>query len=331
MRSSSKKLEFNFDYNLYFIITLLIKALIILSWTSPYTYKIFEPTVNYLFNHNSTIEGIKISEYPFGFIVTLIQSICFKIDNFIYKLPFISPINEINHNVQFKHLFTGFVTLYFDYLIYKIIYRVTNSKLFSQFYWFAPFTIYLNYILGTFDVLPLYFLLLSYLYLQKLKPKQAGFFYGIAINAKLSMIIPLPLILIYLYRNNRFRNLLKNFISYFLLSAISLFLIGFYIIGFSAVKQPFGYANKLLALSIKFSESYQLFIIPILFTCLMYYLWNLRKTNWTILNTIISISFLTIALLSPSNITWFLWPLPFLIMNCSNSSISSFNLGKSLA
>lgn len=87
-------------------------------------------------------------------------------------------------------------------LLFKIF---KNAKV-MYFWFFNPISIYLIYILGNFDILPTFLIVLSYFFLKKRKLLLSYLSIGVAIALKIYPVIFLPFIFFY-----RPKNILKHF------------------------------------------------------------------------------------------------------------------------
>ena len=88
-----------------------------------------------------------------------------------------------------------------------------RRRLVLWLYWLSPIVLYLNYWHGQVDVVPVLLLTASLVALRRQRFMLAGVILGAAFAAKLSMMLALPFILIYLVRNNRLRRFSPRFIA----------------------------------------------------------------------------------------------------------------------
>ncbi len=88
------------------------------------------------------------------------------------------PLQEWGFN--FLLLIFKLKYIFFDLAIGYLIFLITNKKLWpAMIWWFNPFTLYATYMIGQFDIIPLFFSLLAYyLATQKQKYFQAAFWLG---------------------------------------------------------------------------------------------------------------------------------------------------------
>ena len=94
--------------------------------------------------------------------------------------------------------------LILDFLLLASLLEIVPNRrrLVISLYWLSPIVLYINYWHGQVDVVPVLLLTATLVALRRQKYTLAGVILGAAFAAKLSMILALPFILIYLVRNN---------------------------------------------------------------------------------------------------------------------------------
>jgi len=80
-------------------------------------------------------------------------------------------------------------------------------------YWLSPIIIMATYVFGLNDLIPVFFFVVSLLLVRQVKLLWAGILMAVAVSAKLSMVVALPLFLIYLLHNRSLRQFLPPFIE----------------------------------------------------------------------------------------------------------------------
>jgi uridine kinase len=181
-------------------------------------------------------------------------------------------------------------------------------------YWLSPITVIASYVYGLNDVIPSCFLVFSILALQNGRFKVSGAMVALAISAKLSMLLALPFLFLYLYNNQNFKNFLREFFK------------GVYIVGGPLLilqfatsagrKMVFGNPelNKITNLEILLDYGIAIYILPLAYILSVYMFWRVKRTNFDMLVASIAISFLLIVLLTPASPGWFVWALPYLAL-----------------
>lgn len=117
-----------------------------------------------------------------------------------------------------------FVILIADIIVFIILlnWLKNRDKEVIFLYWLSPLAIYINYIHGQLDIIPILFLMISINFIFKNKYLISMLFFGLSLSTKTSMILALPFILVFCY--NRQKNI-KNIILYILLILFLFFII----------------------------------------------------------------------------------------------------------
>lgn len=216
--------------------------------------------------------------------------------------------------VPFEYGYT-LTLLICDLALLFILNSIINGRqrliLFS--YWLSPVVILTTYFLGLNDVIPALFLMSAILLLKLNRLTVAGIFFALAISAKLSMLIVLPFLILYLYKNKPLRHLIYYFGKGF-------------IITLTLVELPFLISNsgmnmllenpemsKILSLSFVVSKGATIYVLPLIFTLILYFTWRLRRLNFDLFIAISGVVFVLIVVLMPSASGWFVWTVPFLV------------------
>jgi uridine kinase len=189
----------------------------------------------------------------------------------------------------------------------------TRRRLVIWLYWLSPIVLYVNYWHGQVDIVPVLLLATSLVVLQKRKYKLAGVVLGAAFAAKLSMILALPFILIYLVRNNRFRRFSPAFIA--AVFATTTLLQGPYLLS-SAVRTMVldtPEAKKIYDLSLDLG-SFEILLLPLGYALVVYTFWQFRRMSFGLLLASLGLGFFLVLILSPASPGWFMWIVPFLVV-----------------
>lgn len=212
----------------------------------------------------------------------------------------------------------------FDFLLLSMLLEIVpkRRRLVLGLYWLSPIVLYLNYWHGQVDVIPVLLLSASLVALRKQKFTLAGVILGLSLAAKLSMVLALPFILIYLIRNNRFRRFATRFIAGFMTTLIVVqgpFLLS------SAVRSmvletPEG--QKIYDLSLNLG-SFEILLLPLGYGSVVYAFWQLRRMSFGLLMASLGLGFFLVLLLSPASPGWFMWVIPLLVMHQMQSGRSA--------
>jgi len=206
--------------------------------------------------------------------------------------------------------------LILDFLLLTALLEIIPSRrrLVIALYWLSPIVLYINYWHGQVDVVPILLLTATLVALRRQKYTLAGVILGAAFAAKLSMILALPFILIYLVRNNRLRRFSPKFIAAVAITTIVVqgpFLLS------SAVRSMVldtPEADKIFALSLDLG-SFEILLLPLGYGLVIYAFWQLRRMSFGLLMASLGLGFFLVLLLSPAAPGWFMWVVPLLVMH----------------
>jgi len=189
-----------------------------------------------------------------------------------------------------------------------------RKRLILLTYWLSPIIIIASYGLGLNDLVPALLLIVSMLFIRRVKLTWAGIFLACAISAKLSMVVAVPFFAIYLFNNRALRQHSSKFLISF--SVSTLIFVGAFLISKAGLLMLFGNPEmeKIYQLAIKLSESSSIFVVPLLYLMILYVVWRVRRLNFDLFHSTIGLAFLLIVLMTPSSPGWFVWCIPFLVL-----------------
>lgn len=239
--------------------------------------------------------------FPYGYIM------------FFYFFPFIKFASNFHFSL---HLFYGLALLFADFglgVLLKNLFHFEVEK-FIKFYWLSPIVIFSSYWLGLNDLIPVFFLYLGLYFLMKNDFLKSGIVIGFSISAKLSMVLAVPFVMIYLIRN---KSLQKG---------IQFFLIGIFL-SFLLFGLPFLFSEdgvsmlvqnpemlKIFNFSVNFGQFDVIYIVPAAYIFILYFSWSIRRQSFEMLNVLMGVSFFTVLLLVPLSFGWMIWLTPLLVL-----------------
>tara|TARA_B100001559_G_scaffold130604_1_gene109881 strand:+ start:14790 stop:16868 length:2079 start_codon:yes stop_codon:yes gene_type:complete len=239
--------------------------------------------------------------FPYGYAMWLIF------------LPFSIVFYLFNIDTFYAY---GSTLLCLDFLLLYCLNRFLKGRetLLLFTYWFSPIVIIGTYVLGLNDLVPALFLAFSILLIKRLKFFAAGIIFSLSISAKLSMLIALPIIFIYLLNNKSLRVYLNEFLAGLLLSAIILF--APFILSNEAVSMVIGNPEfaKIYKLSYDLSDDLKIYIIPLVYVLSLYTVWRVRRLNFELFQAILGVILLLVVMMTPASLGWFIWSVPFLTL-----------------
>ncbi|MCH9853155.1 MAG: uridine kinase [Alphaproteobacteria bacterium] len=227
----------------------------------------------------------------------------------------------------------GFTIILADLLLLLLFLQLLPNRktLLLAIYWLSPIMIIASYILGFNDVIPIMMLSAALYCIKKNDYFLSGLLIVTAISAKLSMVIALPFIVIYLWRNQLLRAQLKPFLTGFMIASAALLLP--FIISDAARLMLFSNPEMLAIyqLNLAIGDNKALYFVPIFYLILLYVFWRIKKCDFDIFYTMLNINFFIIVLMSPSSLGWFIWIIPFLIFSQRNHSAIDILLASSFS
>ena len=200
-----------------------------------------------------------------------------------------------------------------DFLVLLLLVKMFSEHLrkFVVYFWLSPILIYITYWHGQTDIIPVSFLILGLFLLKVNKIKKSAVSIAFAISAKISMLIAMPLFLIYLWTNKK----LRSFVVPFILTLILIILLiqGPFLMtsGFQEMLLGNREINKVYLLSVQFGENVQLYLTPLAYLVSLYLIWRIKRMNFDLLLAVTGVAFFIIILMTPASLGWFVWLVPF--------------------
>jgi len=193
-----------------------------------------------------------------------------------------------------------------------------HQRLVFVAYWLSPITLLVTYILGFNDVIAALFLSAMLLAVRTYHIPIAGLLLAIAISIKLSMIVALPFVIIYLINNRALRRYIRDFIVYFV-ATVLVFMVP-YLLSDSARFMLFSTQEiqKIYNLSIQIGDTVTIYVVPLIYVIMMYATWRVKRLNFDLFHATTGMAFLLIVLMTPAAPGWFIWSVPFLTLYQAN-------------
>ncbi len=195
----------------------------------------------------------------------------------------------------------------------KALFQVKDNLLLF-IYWLSPITLFATYWLGFNDLIPVTFLTLALYCLRQHKPFVAGLCCGAAMSAKLSMLLAIPFLVMYLWRNNGLRIFLARYVAGLVTTGI-IFCLPF-LFSVDGVRMLFNNPEmgKAYQLILHVGGQAQIYLLPMAYLLALYLAWRIRRISFNLLNVLLGIAFFLVVLLTPASPGWFIWVLPLLVM-----------------
>ena len=204
--------------------------------------------------------------------------------------------------------------LAFDFCLLITLHHLLPGRnlLMLAVYWLSPIVILASYVLGLNDLIPALLLTLSIFFIRRVNLNIAGIFCAAAISAKLSMVVALPFVVIYLYNNKALRQRISKFLVGFFVCAL-IFGVPF-LFSSAGIQMLFGNPEmgKIYRVALNLEDRVSIYMVPLIYLVMLYLAWRVRRLNFDLFQAITGMSFLLIVLMTPASPGWFVWSMPFL-------------------
>lgn len=202
------------------------------------------------------------------------------------------------------------------FVLHKLL--PNHQRLVLIAYWLSPITLFVTYVLGFNDVIAALFLSAMLLAIRINRISIAGLLLAIAISIKLSMIVALPFVVIYLINNRALRRYISDFAVYFV-TILTLFVVP-YLLSDSALFMLLNTQEiqKIYNLSMKIGDTITIYIVPLIYVIMLYATWRVKRLNFDLFHATTGMAFLLIVLMTPAAPGWFIWSMPFLTLYQAN-------------
>ena len=226
-------------------------------------------------------------------------------------LPITLAAKLISVPLQYSYELT---LLAFDFCLLVTLHHFLpgRHRLLLAVYWLSPIVIVASYVLGLNDLVPALLLTLSIFFIQRVDLKIAGIFCAAAISAKLSMVVALPFVVIYLYNNKALRQRIFEFLVGFIACALILGVP--FLFSSAGMQMLFGNPEmgKIYRVALNMGGNVSIYIVPLIYLVMLYIVWRVRRLNFDLFQAVTGMSFLLIVLMTPASPGWFVWCMPFL-------------------
>ncbi|MFK5949584.1 MAG: hypothetical protein QM500_12535 [Methylococcales bacterium] len=246
--------------------------------------------------------------YPYGPVMILVN-LPFVFIGWLTDILFSSNVFTF---IGFKlSLFIADITL----LLILVQVFSKNYREVLIYYWLSPIVIYVTYIHGQIDIIPVSLFMASLLFLKQEKIKKCAITIGIAISSKFSMLVAAPFLFLYLIVNKKYYRFYKQFLFWLTLSVIAIQAPFIFNEGFQQMVLSNEQTKRLLLLGLDYNQTISIFITPLVLILIFYLVWRQARINFDLLMAAVSIGFFAIILSNISPPGWYIWLTPFLVFH----------------
>lgn len=182
------------------------------------------------------------------------------------------------------------------------------------FWWLCPLVVTTNYWIGQLDIIPVCLLVGCFVCLKEKSYKASGFIMALALSAKFSMALALPLLLLYFSRNHRMRPYSSSFLWGFIPATLLLLGLPLLSSGYQSMTLGTSELARLFDLYLPLG-SVKLYLTPIAYAFVVYAAWRTAFLNFDLLTAFTSLAIMTVVLSTPTPPGWQLWAWPFLVVH----------------
>lgn len=184
-----------------------------------------------------------------------------------------------------------------------------------KYYWLSPVLIYITYIHGQLDVVPIAFLLVSSYLLFKKKNILSALVLGLGIAAKTNLVLVIPFYILYVWKNNNEKKLAKLAVPA-LITLLVFFVLNLPYIDSDAYLKMV-YANreqpKIWNAGFSMMGTLNYYIIPSMYLILLATATRFKRISKDLFLIFIGFSFSVLLIFIPPQPGWYFWILPFFV------------------
>jgi len=186
-------------------------------------------------------------------------------------------------------------------------------------YWLSPIVLYICYWHGHLDIIPVSLLVLAVYFISKNRPLATGLLMGVAIAAKLSMVIALPFTVVYLLNNKQLRHLLVPFCAAVVASFVLLSLPT--VASSAAWHMVLGTPEmaKIFSLAVALDDHHSVYLLPTVYLLILFAAWRVHRMSFDLLVAFLGLAFFLVVIMTPAAPGWFLWAAPFFFINVASA------------
>lgn len=290
-----------------FLAGVLIKLVISINFSSVYSSNYFIPFIDYFYNSGfknpySEYHNRSIEVFPYPALML-----------FILSIPKIF-LGWIGSNIHLSLLIAKLPLLLADVTIFYVLKSWLNHKKLLELiilYWYSPVLIYISYIHGQLDSIPIALLFLSLYFLLKNNLNFSAIFLACAVATKTVIIVVIPILIIFLLSQ---RLSIFRIIKYLFLSLATFLIVNipyltspsFLLMVFDNQKQ-----GEIFQSAINFGEV-SLYILPIAYFGLLLKGLSFKTLSKDIFVMFLGFCFATLLIFTNPSQGWYFWLLPFL-------------------
>lgn len=214
-------------------------------------------------------------------------------------------------------LFLRVPLLLMDTVVLVLLSRLTGQrdKKLLMFYWWSPVLIYISYIHGQFDVIPIAFLIAAMYFLVKKRYIFSAMTLAFGVLTKTNLILAIPFFFLYIWKNEYPQRVGKIGKAALIFVGVTVLLSIPYL--FSGNYLEMVYHNqeqvKVWIARLTTINNLEFYLIPAVYLVLLAAASRVQKFSQDLFILLVGFSFAMLLLFIPPQPGWYFWILPFLI------------------
>jgi len=298
----------------FFISILILKIVAAFIFGSDFIVQGFVPFVNHFVDsgfqdpYQYFVDIGHVKAFPYPTMMLAILAAPYAVLSFVLSGSWL--------NDAFINLFiTRIPVMLADLFIFYVLIRwlKTREDKVLKYYWASPILFYISYFHGQLDVIPIAILFLSLAFMFRNRTLLSGALFGAGIAAKTNILLVLPFMALFLWKNKSLKETIKftaiTVLTYAALISPFIFSPGFISMVFGASEQfrvfdltiPLGFQNIILLAA------------PAAYLILLFNFSSYERMNKDLLMMMIALIFTVVVTLVPPAQGWYYWAVPFLI------------------
>lgn len=296
------------------LVIIFIKILIMGLFSSDYQNTLF-----YQFINNYISNGLLSNPYS----LSINYSGMFPYPPFMLFVETIGGILSSIFQSRFLiNIFFKMPSLFFDILCFRYLLKLFPTKKYKVLilFFMSPIILYSTYMHGQLDIIPISLLIVSLYFLANKKSILfCSLILSLSICSKLNIIAVVPIVLVYIYKNNGFKDMLNSL----LIICFSCFIINIPFISIEYIDKVFKISEQSLLTNVILDYSNLQLYLSLLGVCLVYFhVLMIKNMNKELLFSFVGLTFSIFLVLVPPMPGWFVWVIPFLTIYLLESKVN---------
>lgn len=294
--------------DLFIILLVLLKVILMFSFSSDYENQLFIPFVKHFLQSRDNpyhffYEAGKQNMFPYPAVMLFVQSVSGAI----------AAVLHVQSDYLFNLLFKlpGFLM---DLTIfYCLLHMFPNkTRYITVFYFASPIILYAVYMHGQLDLIPTGFLILSLYFLEREQKNHillSSLMLSFALLSKLHILAAVPVLILYILKRDGLFAVVRWSVSLFFICAVGMF--PFWSEGF--IQTVLFNAEQSVLTKVCFDFSTVKVYIPVFAVLIIYFnTCNLNMINRSLLFGILNSVFTVFLAFCPPMPGWYVWIVPFI-------------------